>query len=67
MSAKPASILIATEDVSLGWLLAECLRLYYRCEVAGAAGDATQLLNVNAFNLAIVDTVTCVPTRVRTR
>ena len=55
MSARPASILIATDDEALGWLLAGCLRLYYRCEASGAASDATQLLNVNAFNLAIVD------------
>ncbi len=55
MSDKPASILIAIHDESLGWLLAECLRLYYRCETAGAASDAARLLRVSAFNLVIVD------------
>ena len=55
MSVKPASILIATRDEPLGWLLAECLRLYYRCETVGAACDSARLLRVRSFNMVIVD------------
>jgi CheY-like chemotaxis protein len=55
VSVKPASILIATHDEPLGWLLAECLRLYYCCETAAAACDAARLLKVTAFNMVIVD------------
>ncbi|HEV8487635.1 MAG TPA: PilZ domain-containing protein [Blastocatellia bacterium] len=55
MSDKTASILIATHDEPLGWLLAECLRLYYRCETADAAGDAARVLMARSFNLVIVE------------
>jgi DNA-binding response OmpR family regulator len=63
VSVKPAAILIATPDEPLGWLLAECMRLYYRCETASAAGDAARMLRVSSFNLVIVDIEAGAPTQ----
>ena len=55
MREKMASILIATQDEPLGWMLAECLRLYYHCETSATADEAAALLRVSAFNLVMVD------------